>query len=82
MYQDVDNLYHQETVVHMIKRECGTLLCRKIERMLGDVWRDGQMLYYSYSPTFRVILLPFSADSSILTSGPASSMQISCSLML
>jgi hypothetical protein len=42
----------------MIKKECGYALCKKIDRMINDVWRDGQM-YYHYHPTegFRVVIL-------------------------
>ena len=44
----------------MIRKECGSSLCKKLERMLIDVWRDGQMVYYTYQPSkFKVHFILF-----------------------
>lgn len=39
----------------MIKKECGSALCKKLDRMVNDVWREGRMLYYyDQSGMFKV----------------------------
>lgn len=61
MNDNVQDATYQEGVVQIIKKECGNALCKKIERMLYDVWREGEMVYYEYKPSnFRVILKLFS----------------------
>jgi predicted NAD-dependent protein-ADP-ribosyltransferase YbiA (DUF1768 family) len=49
IYRDVHDLLYQEAIVQMMKKECGSVLCRKIDRMLLDVWRDGRMIVYHNS---------------------------------
>lgn len=50
-------MFYQEQIIHLIKKECGNALCKKIERMIGDVWRDNQMLYYHLpARNFKVTL--------------------------
>lgn len=47
----------------MMKKECGSALCKKIDRMVFDVWREGKMVYYhDPSGKFEVHLLVFSVD--------------------
>ena len=41
-----------------MKKECGNVLCKKIDRMVYDVWREGHLLYYqSSSLNFKCRLL-------------------------
>lgn len=47
----------------MIRKECGFGLCKKIDRMFNDVWRDNKMFYHSYpSKGFRVNSMLNSVD--------------------
>ncbi len=57
------NLSFQEQMLGMIRKECGFGLCKKIDRMFNDVWRDNKMFYHSYpSKGFRVNSMLNSVD--------------------
>lgn len=41
------DLSQQELFIRAMHKECGNALCKNIDKMINDVWRDGRFLRYS-----------------------------------